>query len=189
MGSILNETDRAAICNRMRSLSVSSTGRWGSMDVTGMLKHLHLSALMALGTMEVPSANKRAFHKFPLKHLLLYVLPFPKGAPTAPKLKPEAAASIEEERAALLELLEPGVDRHWLRDFRDAGPAGRRVWRDRQRRIAARAHAGEVDPQRRRRNRVRTPAAGRTARPPAGHRLVTLESPRTAHQIDALAAA
>jgi len=76
------------------------------MDVTGMLKHLHLSALMALGEMEVPSSNKRVFRKFPLKHLLLYVVPFPKGAPTAPKLKPADAASMEEERAAVLELIE-----------------------------------------------------------------------------------
>ena len=108
MGSILNETDRAAIGNRVRSLSISSTGRWGSMDVTGMLKHLHLSALMALGDMDVPSVTKRAFQMFPLKHLLLYVLPFPKGAPTAPKLKPDTAASMEmeEARAGLLELFE-----------------------------------------------------------------------------------
>jgi Protein of unknown function (DUF1569) len=105
MGSILNETDRAAITSRVRSLSSSSTRRWGTLEVAGMLKHLHLSALMALGEMQVPSANKRVFHVFPLKHLLLYVVPFPKGAPTAPKLKPEAAASIEEERAALLELI------------------------------------------------------------------------------------
>ena len=106
MRSILNENDRAAIVNRMRSLSASSTRRWGSMDVTAMLKHLRLSALMTVGELAVPSVNKRAFHKFPLKHLLLYVLPFPKGAPTAPKLKPEAAESFEEERAALLDLLE-----------------------------------------------------------------------------------
>jgi len=106
MGSILNETDRAAITSRVRSLSSSSTRRWGTLDVTGMLKHLHLSALMALGEMEVPSANKRVFHVFPFKHLLLYVVPFPKGAPTAPRLKPDAAASIEEERTALLELIE-----------------------------------------------------------------------------------
>ena len=106
MGSILNETDRAALVSRMQSLSISSTGRWGSMDVRGMLKHLHLAALMALGEMEVPSANKRVFQMFPLKHLILYVLPFPKGAPTAPKLKPELAASMEEERAAVLELIE-----------------------------------------------------------------------------------
>lgn len=105
MGSILNETDRAAITSRVQSLSSSSSRRWGTLDVTGMLKHLHLSAMMTLGEMEVPSANKRVFHVFPLKHLLLYVVPFPKGAPTAPKLKPEAAASIEEERAGLLELL------------------------------------------------------------------------------------
>ena len=106
MGSILNENDRSAIVNRMRSLSVSSTGRWGSMDVTEMLKHVRLSAQMTLGELSVPSSNKRVFQMFPLKHLILYVLPFPKGAPTAPELKPGAAESFEEERAALLNLLE-----------------------------------------------------------------------------------
>ena len=106
MGTILNESDRAAIDSRVRSLSVSSTARWGSMDVAGMLRHLRLASLMALGEYSVPSANKRAFQVFPLKHLILYVLPFPKGAPTAPELKCDATASFEEERAALLEALE-----------------------------------------------------------------------------------
>src|ERR1041384_5173654 len=106
MRSILNEGDRAAIAGRMRSLTVSSTGRWGSMDVAGMLRHLHLSARMALGEMQAPSANKRAFQMFPLKHLILYVLPFPKGAPTAPALKPGLATPLEQERTALLSLLE-----------------------------------------------------------------------------------
>ena len=106
MRSILNEGDRAAIESRLRSLSVSSTRRWGSMDVTGMLQHLNLTARMTLGELAVPSKSKRAFQVFPLKHLILYVLPFPKGAPTAPELKPAAAASLEEERTALLELLE-----------------------------------------------------------------------------------
>ena len=130
MGSILNETDRDTIVKRMRLLSTSSTRRWGSMDVTGMLKHLHLSALMALGEMEVPSANKRPFHMFPLKHLLLYVVPFPKGAPTAPKLKPVDAASMEEERAAVLELME----RLGTGPSEGAGPAhplfGPLTWRE-----------------------------------------------------------
>jgi hypothetical protein len=76
------------------------------MDVTGMLQHLRLSAQMAVGDLKLPSANKRAFQVFPLKHLILYVLPFPKGAPTAPGLLPEAAESLEEERAALLALLD-----------------------------------------------------------------------------------
>lgn len=106
MRSILNDGDRAAIVGRVRSLSASSTGRWGSMNVAGMLRHLHLSARMAVGEMQIPSANKRVFQVFPLKHLILYVLPFPKGAPTATELKPDASVSLEEERAAVLELLE-----------------------------------------------------------------------------------
>ena len=106
MGSILNEGDRKEIANRMRSLSASSTRRWGSMEVADMLQHLHLSARMTLGELSVPSANKRVFQMFPLKHLILYVFPFPKGAPTAPALKPGVGPSFEEERAALLESLE-----------------------------------------------------------------------------------
>ena len=106
MRSILNEIDRTAIASRVRSLSASSTRRWGSMDVTAMLKHLRLSSLMTLGELPVVSANKRAFQVFPLKHLILYVFPFPKGAPTAAELKPADASTFEEERAAVLELLE-----------------------------------------------------------------------------------
>jgi hypothetical protein len=106
MGSILNEADRAEIVRRMQSLSASSPRRWGSMDVVRMLQHLRLSARMTVGELAVLSANKRAFQMFPLKHLLLYVLPFPKGAPTANELKPVDAATFEEERAALLELIE-----------------------------------------------------------------------------------
>ena len=106
MRSILNESDRAEIATRMRSLSASSTARWGSLDVANMLQHLRLSARMTLGELPVPSVNKRVFQVFPLKHLILYVLPFPKGAPTAPELKPTIAVSFEEERAALLELLD-----------------------------------------------------------------------------------
>ena len=106
MGSILNNSDRSAIVNRLQSLSPSSVGLWGSMDVAAMLQHLRLSAEMALGDLTMPSSNKRAFQVFPLKHLILYVLPFPKGAPTAPALKPAVATPLEQERTALLSLLE-----------------------------------------------------------------------------------
>jgi hypothetical protein len=106
MGSILNKGDRAKIIRRFESLSASSTRRWGSLDVVGMLQHLRLSARMTVGELTVPSSNKRVFQMFPLKHLILYVLPFPKGAPTARELKPGPSESFEAERAALLELLE-----------------------------------------------------------------------------------
>ena len=131
MGSILNESDRAAITERLRALPASATRQWGSMDVTGMLQHLRRSALMCVGELSVPSANKRAFHMFPLKHVILYVLPFPKGAPTAPALKPVDAASFEEERAALLELLErigTGIREGMGPDHPLFGPLSWREW-------------------------------------------------------------
>lgn len=119
MGSILNESDREAISSRVQSLSASSTARWGQMSVTGMLQHLRLSAQMAVGDLNVAPKNKRAFQVFPLKHLILYVLPFPKGAPTAPELLPGAAESLEEERTAVLALL----DRIGAGPREGAGPA------------------------------------------------------------------
>ena len=130
MGSILNESDRTAIYSRMRSLSASSTPRWGQMSVTAMLQHLQLSARMTLGELEVASSNKRIFQMFPLKHLILYVVPFPKGAPTAPELYPGPATSFQEERAALLALL----DRIAAGPQEGAGPAhplfGPLSWRE-----------------------------------------------------------
>ena len=106
MGSILNESERNAIYSRMESLSASSNRRWGKMSVTEMLEHLRLSAEMAAGDLPVASANKRIFQVFPLKHLILYVVPFPKGAPTAPDLYPKDAGSFEDERAALRQLMD-----------------------------------------------------------------------------------
>ena len=130
MRSILNESDRAVISSRMRSLSASSTARWGRMSVTGMLEHLRLSARMAVGELTVASANKRAFQVFPLKHLILYVFPFPRGAPTASELYPGEAASFEEERQAVLALL----DRIGTGPREGAGPAhplfGPLSWRE-----------------------------------------------------------
>jgi Protein of unknown function (DUF1569) len=130
MHSILNENDRAEISMRVQSLSASSTRRWGTMDVVGMLQHLRLSARMTLGELPVPSKNKRVFQVFPLKHLILYVVPFPKGAPTAPALKPVNVASLEEEREALLELL----DRIGTGPQEGVGPAhplfGPLTWRE-----------------------------------------------------------
>lgn len=119
MGSILNENDREAICKRLRTLTTSSTPRWGKLNVTGMLQHLHLSAQMALGDLEVASVNKRVFQMFPLKHLLLYVLPFPKGAPTAQELYPGPESSLEKEQAALIAL----VDRIGTGPRNGPGPA------------------------------------------------------------------
>jgi len=106
MRSVLNEADRSALCRRVASLPPAATARWGRMSAERMLAHLAQSARMALGELPVKPKGRRAFHVFPLKHLILYVLPFPKGAPTAPELLAGPPESLEAHRQALLELVE-----------------------------------------------------------------------------------
>jgi hypothetical protein len=107
MGSILNDVDRTAILQRIGSVTSASVPRWGQMNVKAMLNHLRQSALMALGELSVASKSKRAFQVFPIKHLILHVVPFPKSAPTAPELLvvPDAA-SIDAIRSELVSLVE-----------------------------------------------------------------------------------
>ena len=106
MGSILNDDDRTAICQRIGSVTSASVPRWGRMDAKAMLTHLKLSALMALGELPVANKSKRAFQVFPIKHLILHVVPFPKGAPTAPELLVPDAASDDATRSELVSLVE-----------------------------------------------------------------------------------
>jgi hypothetical protein len=106
VGSILNDADRTAICQRISSVTSASVPRWGRMDAKAMLTHLKQSALMALAELPVASKSKRAFQVFPIKHLILHVVPFPKGAPTAPELLVSDAGSVEAIRSELVSLVE-----------------------------------------------------------------------------------
>jgi hypothetical protein len=106
VGSILNDDDRMAICRRIGSVTTASVPRWGQMDAKAMLTHLRLSALMALGELPVANKSKRAFQVFPIKHLILHVVPFPKGAPTAPELLVPDSATVDALRAELVTLVE-----------------------------------------------------------------------------------
>lgn len=108
MGSILNDADRTAILQRIGSVTSASKPRWGRMDAKAMLTHLRRSALMALGELPVACKSKRAFQVFPIKHLILHVAPFPKGAPTAPELLVSDAGTLDVDamRAELVSLLE-----------------------------------------------------------------------------------
>ena len=105
MGSILNDDDRTAICQRIGSVTSASVPRWGRMDAKAMLTHLRLSALMALGELPVANKSQRAFQVFPIKHLILHVVPFPKGAPTAPELLVLDSAPVDDIRAELITLV------------------------------------------------------------------------------------
>ena len=61
---------------------------------------------MALGDLPVACKSKRAFQVFPIKHLLLHVVPFPKGAPTAPELLVFGAEPLDAIQSELVSLVE-----------------------------------------------------------------------------------
>jgi hypothetical protein len=130
MATFLDDRDRARLMARLAALTADSQARWGKFTVTGMVCHLRECARMASGELAVPDACKKLFQTFPLKHLILYVLPFPKGAPTAPAL---LAASPEEFEAGMRQLAHE-LDTFLHEDQRPApahplfGPLTRKEW-------------------------------------------------------------
>ena len=106
MGSILRDDERAELRRRLGTLTETSTARWGRMNVAAMLAHLVQSSRLALGELPVASKNMRIFQVFPVKQLILYVIPFPKGAMTAQELLVASPQPFDAGRSELLALLE-----------------------------------------------------------------------------------
>lgn len=105
MPSLFVDRDRDDLVRRFGSLTPASARGWGRMNPNAMLLHLGHSVRMALGELPVKGKDKRAFQVFPLKHLFLYVLPFPKDGPTARELLPADPGEFEAERQRLLGLV------------------------------------------------------------------------------------
>ena len=98
MPSLLDDDDREALVRRLANLTPAAERRWGRLTPEGMLGHLCASMRMALGELPVRSKKVWPLRVFPLKHLMLYVLPIPKGAPTARELIPDTPGEFEAER-------------------------------------------------------------------------------------------
>lgn len=131
MASLFVDKDRDALFLRIRSLGPASARHWGHMSPNAMLLHLGNSARMALGELPVKPKNRPAFRRFPLKHLMLYVVPFPKGVPTARELLPAEPGEFEGERERLLALLArlAGGPRDGMGPAHPLfGPLSRREW-------------------------------------------------------------
>jgi hypothetical protein len=85
MKSLSQPDIRQAVQRRIAGLPAERPARWGRMSAPQMVSHLIESMRMATG--DLPVASKRLPVRYPpLKQLIIYWLPFPKGAPTAPEL-------------------------------------------------------------------------------------------------------
>jgi hypothetical protein len=98
MPIIQDASARAAILQRIDRLTAESTPAWGRMNVSQMLTHITDALRMALGEIHVKDKHIPLVRHFPFKQLALYVVPFPKGSPTAPELLARVPESFEAER-------------------------------------------------------------------------------------------
>jgi len=97
---------RASFVARTKGLTAETTPRWGTMNAAAMMAHLNDALRMTLGDLPVKSKNLPLRYK-PIRHLFIYYLPMPKGAPTAPELIARChGACLDDERKAFAELLD-----------------------------------------------------------------------------------
>jgi hypothetical protein len=110
MKSIFNAQVHRELQDRVQRLSTSLKPHWGRMTPLQMVAHLSDSLRMASGELEV-APRKVPFRYSPLKELVLYVLPIPKGLPTAPELLARKPADWSLEVADLRDQLNGLVQR------------------------------------------------------------------------------
>jgi hypothetical protein len=103
MKSLWNAPDRLALDARIARLTPEHRALWGRMSAPQMVVHLADAVRMATGELPIPMKKTFARH-MPIKQLLIYVVPFPKGVPTAKQLQRtpcEWAADLADLRAML----------------------------------------------------------------------------------------
>jgi hypothetical protein len=96
---------RSAIVGRVEALTPQNRRAWGMMDIKRLLCHTADQWRMAIGdiTTSTPSGSLR---HAPRRYLLIHVLPWPKGSQGPREAFTTSPESWEEDRAAVLELIE-----------------------------------------------------------------------------------
>ena len=104
MKSIWQDGSRNELSERLRALAWNNPAQWGKFTAPKMVCHLADSLRMAMG--DLPVEPKRLPIRYPpLKQLIIYVAPFPKGAPTAPELLTRAPREWTSDIADVQALL------------------------------------------------------------------------------------
>jgi hypothetical protein len=111
MRTLWHSDARRRLVDRLGHLTGDAKPLWGRMNAPQMLAHVNDALRMAIGDLPV-KARKGPLRYPPLRELVVYVLPFPKGVPTARELLARVdRAQFGEEAAAFPGLLERFADR------------------------------------------------------------------------------
>jgi hypothetical protein len=116
--TLANARMRHELLDRLERLEPGATPLWGTMTAPQMLAHLADWMLMAKGELKVTLHNRPQRYP-PLKQLLVYWLPFPKGIMTSPELVGREPLEWSIERAAV---------RQQVQSFENLNP--KMIWPD-----------------------------------------------------------
>lgn len=106
MPSLRDESARNALVQRLQHLTPATKSKWGRFDAPHMLCHLNDALAVSLGELPSKTMNLKAFQRFPLKHLVIYVVPFPKGAQAPPDMLTSVPDDFDADRQRLLDRME-----------------------------------------------------------------------------------
>lgn len=84
-GTLWDAAARDSLSKRLEKLAPESPALWGKFNAQRMLAHV--TDWMRMATGELSAAPRPGVLRLaPVKYLAIFVLPFPKGVPTAPEL-------------------------------------------------------------------------------------------------------
>lgn len=96
MKNLLNTTDREAIIARLEKLSETHRPGWGKMTIQQVVPHLTDPLRVAIGDRQA-ALMPGIFNKFPINQLVVWWMPWPKAAPTAPEFLPGKGGTAPTE--------------------------------------------------------------------------------------------
>ena len=114
MPTLFDPAARDAIHVRIDRLAPQMTPQWGKMNAGQMI--VHLTAQLRAGLGELAGAPKKTpLNNWLMRRVIIYLLPWPKGTPTAPEFLAQPTGTWDDDMAAL----RAAVDR-----FGSHGPGG-----------------------------------------------------------------
>jgi hypothetical protein len=107
MRTVLDPAERTELLGRLKKLTPSTPAKFGKFTAPRMVAHLIDSLRMPLGEFPTLGHGKPPMNMFPLKQLILYVLPIPPSkAKTEPELLSTPPTSLAADVDRIAQLLE-----------------------------------------------------------------------------------
>src|SRR3954453_7913771 len=103
MKTLWHPQSRVMLSARIDRLTPRSPALWGRMNAEEMVAHVTRGMRMGLGELETHTRNT-VLRYWPLKHLFVYYLPFPKAKAKAPRELVTRGTSVGDWNANVSEL-------------------------------------------------------------------------------------